>query len=392
MDILRTSRGKRTTSLRVAYFSNQFADDRGYGIARYSRELFEALRVCDDTLEVTPVSAWSSMDDFALESVRRDTGLRVLPTGRTLTPIAWTMLNSPKIESMLPPVNLVHAVSLGYPVATNKPFIVTVHDLGPLTHPEFFSAKGSWIMKQSLKQATSKADAIICVSEATADELDSYTGGAVSPRVSVIREGVSPFFLGVPDQNKQKLVEDLGMPDVPFILSAGAISPRKNVVRMIRALARLQDKIPHHLVLAGGEGWSTSEVHSEVAGSTVADRVHLIGRVSDDVLRALFSSASVYLHPSLYEGFGLTLLEAMAQGCPVITSNVSSLTEVAGDAAILVDPTSVTKIGDAIEAICTDERLSSDLRSRGAERIKSFSWSNCAKEVAEVYREVSSHL
>ena len=130
------------------------------------------------------------------------------------------------------------------------------------------------------------------------------------------------------------------------------------------------------------------KVYEELGSSAIADRVHLTGYVSDEQLKGLFGAASAYLHPSLYEGFGLTLLEAMAQNCPVVTSNVYSLPEVAGDAAVLVDPGSVDEIAEAIRGICTDSVLAADLAARGKERIKAFSWGDCAAGVMDVYRGV----
>ncbi len=375
--------------LKIAYFSNQFSDIRGHGIARYARELFQALRGQDDSLEITPVSAWSGLNGEALSSLQAETGLQVLPWGQKLTPLIWAFLNAPKLESGLSsPVDLVHAVALGYPVATNKPYVVTVHDIGPLTHPEYFTPKGTWIMKRSLKQMVNRAAGIICVSQSTANELESYCGGSITDRIHVVHEGISSGFQSPADGSGRTLLDTLGIGDVPFILSAGAISPRKNVHRIIQSMSRLADRIPHHLVLVGGKGWSEQQVHEELDNSGIADRVHLTGYATDEQLKGFFAAASAYVHPSLFEGFGLTVLEAMAQGCPVVTSNVYSLPEVAGDAAVLVDPTSVDEIADAIEAVCIDDALAADLAARGRERVKSFSWDTCAKGVLDVYRSI----
>ena len=375
--------------MKVAFFSNQFADLHGHGLARYARELFAALQQAGGGHEITPVSAWSSLGGDDLKRLQEQAGLEILPWGQKLTPLAWTFLNYPKIERWLKqPVDLVHAVALGYPIATNKPYVVTVHDIGPLTHPEYFSPKGTWIMKRSLAQAVKKADGIICVSQSTANELESYVGGNIAERIRVVHEGISPGFVTPADDSAAKLIDKLGIADTPFILSAGAISPRKNTLGIIKALARLADVIPHHLVLVGGDGWSMQKVYEELGSSAIAERVHMTGYVSDEQLKGLFGAASAYLHPSLYEGFGLTLLEAMAQNCPVVTSNVYSLPEVAGNAAILVDPNSVDEIAAAIKSICSNSALAADLAARGRLRIKAFSWDDCAAGVMDVYRGV----
>ncbi len=376
-------------NLSVAYFSNQFADLAGHGLARYSRELFAGLRAVSQDLSVTPVAAWSSMAKADLLHLQQSTGLKLIPLGRRLTPLAWTFLSNPPIEHWLPETDVVHAVALGYPVATRKPLVVTVHDLGPLTHPEFFGNTSSWIMRRSLAQTIKQADAIICVSHSTADELVSYVGGSLADRVHVVHEGVSPEFFQNSDPACLKGLNDLPPPGTPFVLATGKISPRKNIQGLIQAMSRLSDVIPHHLVLVGGDGWGMDDVYQQLNDPGIKQRVHFPGYVTDEQLRALYGAASVYVHPSLYEGFGLTVLEAMAAGCPVVTSNVYSLPEVAGDAALLVDPLDSNALAEAIEAICTDDMFASELVKKGGVRAGSFQWDTCAGRVFEVYRAIS---
>lgn len=380
--------------MHVAYFSNQFADKHGHGLARYSRELFAALGKTGRNLTISPVAAWSSISQEGLRRLQRETNLKLVPTGRTMTPLLWTFLDVPTIESWLPqPIDLVHLVALGYPVATRKPLVVTVHDLGPLTHPEYFRNTRSWVMQRSLAQAVKQADAIICVSLSTASELVTYAGDHVSDRISVIPEGVSSVFFDIEEQKGCRMpenIETLRCSKVPFILSTGKISPRKNVQGILRAMSKLVDTIPHHLVLVGGEGWNMMEIFAELRNPKVAQRTHFAGYVTDEQLRALYARASVYVHPSLYEGFGLTVLESMAAGCPVITSNVYSLPEVAGDAAVLVDPEDSEALANAIETLCTNEHAVNNLRAKGRSRAEHFRWSRCAEQVYQVYATVSS--
>ena len=377
--------------LKVAYFSNQFADKHGHGLARYSRELFSGLESLGEVANIIPVSAWSSLDKEVLSDLKDDSGLQILPSGHRLTPLAWTFLNYPPIESLLSgAVDIVHAVSLGYPVATRKPLVVTVHDLGPLTHPEFFGNTSPWVMKKSLEQAVQQAEAIICVSQSTADELVTYVGGDIEHRVKVIYEGVSPSFFRQPDAACLQGLEGLPEPGVPFVLATGKISPRKNIQGLIEAMSGLVSVIPHHLVLVGGDGWGMEEVFKQLDGHEIKGRVHFPGYVTDEQLKALYQRASVYVHPSLYEGFGLTVLEAMAAGCPVVTSNVYSLPEVAGDAALLVDPTDMDALAEAINRICHDDDVAADLVEKGTRRAQSFQWDRCARQVFDVYQSVLS--
>lgn len=375
--------------LHIAYFSNQFADAEGHGLARYSHQLYSFLRKIQPALEVTPVAAWSSRSPAGISQLISEHGLKLLPWGRRWTPLAWAFLDIPPIEHWLDnPVDVVHAVSLGYPIATRKPYVVSVHDIGPLTHPEFFSNTSPWIMKRSLNQALKKADAIICVSRSTADELESYVGYQLADRIQIVHEGVDPLFFEKRDPGCLATLKNLPAPGVPFILVTGKISPRKNIARLIRALSIIAEIVPHHLVLVGGSGWDMNAVYRETNNPAVVGRVHQVGYVTDDQLRALYNSASLYIHPSLYEGFGLTVLEAMAAGCPVVTSDVYSLPEVVGDAALLVDPYKVDEIAEAIKTVCLDESMATDLRKRGLERVATFTWEKCAEKVAGVYRSV----
>lgn len=142
-------------------------------------------------------------------------------------------------------------------------------------------------------------------------------------------------------------------------------------------------------MLVGGDGWGMNEVYRQLDDSNLRESVHFSGYVTDEQLRALYTVASVYVHPSLYEGFGLTVLEAMASGCPVVTSNVYSLPEVAGNAALLVDPLDSAGLADAIESICTDIGLADELVTKGYTQARLFQWHECAAEVANIYKGLS---
>lgn len=375
--------------MNVAYFSNQFADKDTHGIGRYAHHLFEALKKHNNTINLYPVAAGSNRTTEELIHFKKETGLRLLPTGKKLTPVLWTAANFPTIEQQLKTdFDLVHAVSLGYKIATKKPYVVTIHDIGPLTHPQFFGKRSEWIMKSSLKQAIKKADAFICVSQTTASELGNYVSNKynvnLADRSYVSLEGVSDDFF-VKENEPLTNNEFLHRIDKDFILAVGKISPRKNLEVVIHALAKLKNKIPHHLVTVGGDGWDFNNVKKMAVSSGIQDRIHFFGYVSDSELKLLYQNASALVFPSLFEGFGLTVLEAMASGCPVITSNVSSLPEVAGNAAVLINPKDITQISDAIELLCTDENTRNECVLRGKMHAEKFSWDTSAEEVAKVY-------
>ena len=159
---------------------------------------------------------------------------------------------------------------------------------------------------------------------------------------------------------------------------------------MIRALEKLKSSIPHHLVTVGGDGWDFQEVKNLVSSFGLVDRVHFLGYVSDEQLRTLYAQATLFIYPSLFEGFGLPVLEAMASGCPVITSSISSLPEVAGDAALLINPHSVGDVTVAMESICNNPDFANELKIMGRKRASLFSWKRCAEETLLVYNTLIS--
>jgi len=277
-------------------------------------------------------------------------------------------------------------------VATSKPMAITVHDLGPLTHTQYFPRNSKFLMERALRFAIKRAHAFVCVSQATADELLEYSrqkySADLSDRTFVVHEGVSEAFLHPPENLDALWREISSRVREPFILSVGKLSPRKNLEAVIKALRKLEDKIPHHLVTVGGTGWDYREIMDLVQTLGLSDRVHFLGYVSDERLRALYCKASVFVFPSLFEGFGLPVLEAMACGCPVITSNCSSLPEVAGDAAVLVDPHDVDALAAAMEAVCADQGYALELSRKGKERAGLFSWRKTAEEIASIYKRV----
>lgn len=374
--------------MNIAYFSNQFASAAGHGIAHYAHRLHEGLRHFAD-INAIPVATWSNRQPSELLKLRQETGLKLLPWGRKLTPAVWTFTNAPPIERWLnQPIDITHMVALGMPVATRKKLVVTIHDIGPLTHPEYFVSQKPWLVKRSFEHTIKYANKIICVSKATADDVIDYAGESLSKRIRVVHEGVDANFFSQSPLNPYEVLEKMPPKHTPFFMAAGAMSPRKNIKRVLKAFNQAKDSIPHHLVLVGGQGWDSTEVLQMLEEPTLAQRVHHLGYVSDRQLQALYKHADFYIHPSLFEGFGLTVLEAMAAGCPVITSNISSLPEVAGDAALLVNPTSISDISNAIESLAQDSELKTELTKRGLSRAQVFQWSKTAQGVADIYREV----
>jgi glycosyltransferase involved in cell wall biosynthesis len=185
------------------------------------------------------------------------------------------------------------------------------------------------------------------------------------------------------------LPDEGGVPAQPYILNVGTLEPRKNLAGLLQAFARARRKgLPHSLVVVGANGWGNSSVERLVDELGIREHVHVSGFVDDQTLPRLYAAADFFVYPSLYEGFGLPVLEAMACGAPVITSNVSSMPEVAGGAALLVDPRSTDELCDAMLRLAGDGQLRSLLRVKGKERAGQFSWERTAEQTWQIYQEV----
>ncbi|RMF31735.1 MAG: glycosyltransferase family 1 protein, partial [Chloroflexi bacterium] len=219
--------------------------------------------------------------------------------------------------------------------------------------------------------------------------------GAPPEKVTVLYSGVDTRF--TPRRGpgeRDRLRARYGLPDAPFILSVGTLQPRKNYVRLIRAFHRLTamgvtwEGVLPHLVIAGGRGWLFDAIFAEGERLGVADRVHFPGFVAEEDLPALYRSAALFAFPSLYEGFGLPILEAMACGVPVVASNASSLPEVVGEAGLLVEPTDEEGLAQAMARLLTDRPLREALIRRGLDQARRFTWPKAAEQLVALYHRL----
>jgi glycosyltransferase involved in cell wall biosynthesis len=269
--------------------------------------------------------------------------------------------------------------------------VVTVHDLGYLHYPEAHRAADRRYLDWSTRWNGWQATAVLADSRATKDDLVRAYG--VDPgRVHVIYLGRDETFGPVRDVDQLARVREHYGVAGRYFLYVGTLQPRKNLGRVIDAFARHADDpalAGVQLVLAGKRGWLYDDLFAQVTRLGLTSRVIFPGYVEETDLPALLSGALALVFPSLYEGFGIPVLEAGACGVPVITSNTSSLPEVAGDAALLVDPHDVDAIADAMFRVATDAELRAELDRRGQENVKRFSWEKCARETLAVLEEAA---
>lgn len=293
-----------------------------------------------------------------------------LPIGGPLLFESWLRLKWPLVESVVDNADLVHSTTIIAP-ATHLPLVVTIHDLAFLRHPEFFTDRGNRVFRRSLDIVRDKAAMVLCSSLATLD--DCVSAGFEKDRLRHVPLGVTTHAVVDSDRERVRRVYDL--PE-NFILFVGTLEPRKNLARLIQALESIPDAPP--LVIVGMTGWGD-------AVATTEHDVRFTGFVPAQDLPALYALARVFAFPSVLEGFGLPVIEAMAHGAPVVTSRGTSTEEVAGGAAVLVDPLDVSSIATGIsEALDNHSRLS----AAGLKRAAECTWARTARTTADAYEEV----
>jgi len=302
--------------------------------------------------------------------------------GRLLTR-AWVAVRRPALPAgLLERLDLVHATSAAVPPTRGRPLVATVHDLAFRYYPGAYPAAGRRYHDRSARIVAGEAARVLVPSEATARDLAELYG------VDRGRVTITPLGVEVPDQpdhtGARRLLAELGVRG-PFLLAVGTLEPRKNLPRLLDAFGEAAAELPDHwLVVVGPVGWGP-----RLRPTWDSVRVKLAGRVDDRLLHALYQAADGLAYPSLYEGFGLPVLEAMANGTPVLTSDRSSLPEVAGGAALLVDPLDRAAIAAGLVRLAGDTTLRDRLTEAGRRRAAGFSWRATAAATWATYREVA---
>ena len=364
---------------------------QGGGIGRYTRELLHAVVAKND----------HDLRQFQLFSAKISNTLPVadpLPThpkvSYTPAPLderwlyrLWYRLRLPiPVQWMIGQVDLFHSPDFVLPpVAKGIPTVLTVHDLSFAHYPEVYTPALVSYLNKVVPWSVTRASHILADSKATKEDLVQLWN--VRPeKVTVLYSGVNSRFQPVTDPPKlQQMRTRYKLGERPYILSVGTIQPRKNYQMLIRAFAKVAAVLPHNLVIAGGKGWLYDDILDEVNRQGVDGRVLFTGFVDDDDLPTLYSAASLYVFPSLYEGFGLPLLEAMACGVPVINANTSCLPEVAGQATVQIDPQDEAGWAVAMQAVLQEETSRAEMIEKGFVQVKKFEWERAAEELLAVY-------
>ncbi len=336
--------------------------------------LFDELAAQQPRLQVIPVDPASRVARLAWEQA-------VLPL--LLRRLRVDVLHSPHHHTPL-------AARLSSPKSARLRRVVTIHDVTFLLLPQRYPLARRLYMEGVTRASVRVADTIIVPSQTVRHDV-IRTLGVPEDRVVAIPEAAGPQYVPIEDEETLgRLRQKYHLPN-RYIISTGSQEPGKNRDRLIRAYTCLEGAgIDCPLVVAGRPAWGYQGEHELVRRLGLDDQVRFLGYVPDDDMPALYSAATLLAFPSLYEGFGLPVLEAMACGTPVVTADVSAMAEVAGDAALLVDPRDVQALAEAMGRLLSDEALQADLRARGLERAKQFSWQRTARDTLSVYEKAAA--
>jgi glycosyltransferase involved in cell wall biosynthesis len=354
--------------IRVAYTVEQCWHPSPGGTAIAALRIARELAARPDDVQLHLVAGKHPIAPVA--EFRPSGSVAMLPLARPVLYEAWTRLNWPKVESVTGDIDVAHATGL-VPCGTAAPLVVTVHDLAFVHDPAKFSRQGIRTMNRSLDAIIRRADLVICSSEAT--RRDCEAAGISASRLRLVPLGVD--VVAVSDTDVERVRRRYLLPE-EFVLFVGTIEPRKNLARLAEAMRR--PNMPGPLVVAGADGWG--DVGLVDHGDTL-----FLGFVPDADLAPLYAAATVFAYPSEREGFGLPVAEAMAQGAAVVTSTGTSTEEVAGGAAVLVEPLDVDDIARGIvEAVDRRSELGTAARRRAGE----LTWGSSASLTLAVYREL----
>jgi len=346
------------------------------GIGQYCQELLLQYHKLSNGLEIDP---------YSFGQHQSQCGATLLPSYPKHVFGGLTHLHP---EAFFKNIDLIHSTDQFIPIA-NKPLLATVMDVIPLSHPQFLKSKSRYLKSFIWKKLTQRADRIITISEFSKTEITKHLGFSEN-QIDVISLGVdSRYFQRMSEGDKQATLKALGI-STPFFLFLGSIQPRKNLVRLLEAHSKLPQSLAREcpLVIAGKLAWDDGKTLTSIEHAVSEGRAKWLNYISEEQKLCLLQSAVALTFISLYEGFGLPITEAFASELPVITSNCTSMPEVAGNAAIIVDPLNLGQITDALLSLIKDSALVNHLKKLGKQRSQLFSWEENANRTQSIYQQM----
>jgi len=358
------------------------------GVGQYTRGCLEAILpilAADESLHALSTGL-APMDAALLARLRAHRHLRV-PT-RAMYGV-WNALRWPRVDRLLGGVDVYHATNYFLPPVQRARTVLTIYDLTFLRAPQWCSPKIVGPFSRHVRRFAHAADALLTCSEASKTDIVELL--QIAPEKVTVAYGAVDIEEAAPARAAARdLVAKHYALQGPFVLFVSTLEPRKNVEGLLAAFAAIAAELPHRLVLVGGEGWNPEPVAATIARYGLEDRVTRPGYVPRAHLPAFYAAADAFALPSHYEGFGIPVLEAMHFGCPVVTTNRASLAEVAGDAAVLVDPDAPESIAGGLRRVLTEPGLAEALRARGRAQATRFTWHDCAVETLGLYRALAA--
>jgi glycosyltransferase involved in cell wall biosynthesis len=363
------------------------AEQDGTGNCTYVRGLVRALLAADRTSQYLLYAIHPEHPFYAEVHSHPNVGVRRLwpRYGVLRVPLALAL------ASYRDRLDVLHVQYVGPPWHRGA-LVVTIHDLAFLRVPDSFAPLLRWRLRRQVPANARRAAGIITVSEYSKRDI-AHTLGIAAERIAVVHDAPDPHFAPVHDEHVMStLRQRLGIAQ-RYVLCVGRLNPRKNLLGVLQAFERVRAQLsePIQLVIAGPRDYRSDHLDAAIAQSPCRQDVIRTGYVADGELPALFSAAAVFVYPSFFEGFGLPPIEAMACGTPVVTSGVTSLPEVVGDAAVIVDPRRPDDIAAALLRVLTDADLRAGLIRKGTARAAHFSWHAAAQQTLGVYRRVAAH-
>lgn len=386
--------GRLTTSIKQTDVKKIAIDytpayQQGAGIGRYVRELINALARLDKQTDYRLFVSGVKPDQLNHHIIGQNFLWKTTPIpSKWLTRIWHRAHISLPINRFVGDVSLYHATDFVLPpLSRNTKSVLTVHDLSFVRVPESANPKLKRYLDQVVPRSISRATYVLADSQATKDDIIALYGTS-SNKIGVLLSGVDERFKPS-EQSLQLLHQKYHFPHKPYVLCVGTVQPRKNYERVITACCQLLDEgLDFSLLIAGGRGWLDEPIYHTIQQLNMSEHVHFLGFVDDDDLPALYTHARCLAFPSLYEGFGLPVLESMACGTPVLTSNVSSLPEVAGKIAITVDPYDLDGIITGLRDLILDSQARDQRILEGLAHVKQFTWERSAQELMKVYQDI----
>ena len=366
---------------KIGINAHLLSPESGYrraGIHQYIAQVLNHLPLLNDSTNYTVFTRGGN-------AVESRCGIRIVPsswpTERRTIRILWEQSAWPVLAAK-ENIDLLHSMAFVTPVIGQIPTIVTVYDLSFVHFPENFPALQRFYLHSQTARSIKQARRVITISEASRQDLHHFFAVPLE-KISVVLPGVGAHFLPLSEEQVAVFQEKHGL-SRKFILHVGTLQPRKNILTLLKALARLKGQTVD-LVLAGAKGWQYDEIFNQVKSLGLENRVHFTGYVPDEELPFWYNAATALVFPSVYEGFGMPVVEAMACGTPVIAARSSSLPEAGGEAALYFDPQDAETLAQQLADILNDEILADRMRQSGFKQARKFSWKRAGIETSQVY-------